>query len=394
MDKILLLTGNYAAAYAAKAARVEVIAAYPITPQTPVVEKLSEFCERGELKAEFIHAESEHSAMTAIIAAASAGARTFTATSSQGLALMHEMLHYAAGGRLPICLYVANRALALPWSIWCDHQDSISQRDTGWMQFYVESCQELFDTILMAYRIAEDKDILLPIMVCADGFILSHRLMPVEIPDQSEVDNFLPPYVPEIKLSPENPILYGSGVPPAWYAEYKFLQQQAMLRAEEKIREVCKEFEERFGRFHGTLIEEYRCEDADVVLVSMGSLALQAKMVVDEMRSEGYRVGAVKLRVLRPFPAEDFRRLAKQVKAFAVVDRNISFGSAGVAFTEIKAALYEVDERPLVKGYIMGLGGRDVRPEHQCLILLKTLKELERGSIGVECEWIGFKEPG
>jgi len=400
LAEVILTTGNQAAAYAAKAAKVQVIAAYPITPQSPTVEELSEIVERGELKAEFICVESEHTAMSALIGASATGVRTFTATSAHGLALMHEMLHWAAGARLPIVMYVANRALAPPWNIWCDHQDTISQRDTGWMQFYAENNQEVFDTVLMTYRIAEDKDVLLPAMVCTDGFTLSHMTLPVEIPDQKDIDDFLPPYEPTFKLDdPDNPVTHGNPAMPNvpfsdWYTECRFLMQEAMTKAKEKIGEVGEEFKRRFGRFHGNLVEEYRCDDAEVLLVSMGSIAAQAKDVVDEMREEGYSVGALKLRVFRPFPTEEIQDLAKRVKALAVVDRSMSFGHTGAALMEIKAALCDLKERPLVKGYVMGLGGRDVLPSEQRLAVEKTFKDLERGWAEKETEWIGLRVGG
>jgi 2-oxoisovalerate ferredoxin oxidoreductase alpha subunit len=397
LTEVILTTGNHAAAYAAKTAKVQVIAAYPITPQSPTVEELSKLVESGELKAQFICVESEHTAMSALIGASATGVRTFTATSSHGLALMHEMLHWASGARLPVVMYVANRALAPPWSIWCDHQDTISQRDTGWMQFYAENNQEIFDTILMAYKIAEDKEVLLPAMICADGFTLSHMTLPVEMPDQKEVDDFLPPYEPTFKLDdPENPVTHGAPAMPNvpfsdWYTEYRFLMQEAMIKAKEKIKEVGEEFKRRFGRFHGNLVEGYRCGDAEVVLVTMGSLAAQAKDVVDDMRDEGYSVGALKLRVFRPFPTEEIGELAKHVKAFAVVDRSMSFGHMGAALMEIKAALYDAKERPIVKGYVMGLGGRDVGLKEQRLAIEKTFKDLKRGWAEKKIEWIGLR---
>jgi len=397
LTEVILTTGNQAAAYAAKAAKVQVIAAYPITPQSPTVEELSELVESGQLKAQFICVESEHTAMSALIGASATGVRTFTATSAHGLALMHEMLHWASGSRLPVVMYIANRALAPPWNIWCDHQDSISQRDTGWIQFYAEDNQEVFDTILMAYKIAEDKEVLLPAMICADGFTLSHMTLPVEMPDQKEVDDFLPPYEPPFKLDdPENPVTHGAVAMPNvpfsdWYTEYRFLMQEAMIKAKEKIKEVGEEFKRRFGRSHGNLVEGYRCDDAEVVLVSMGSLAAQAKDVVDDMRDEGYPLGAVKLRAFRPFPTEEIGELAKHIKAFAVVDRSMSFGHMGAALMEVKAALYDVKERPIVKGYVMGLGGRDVGLNEQRLAVEKTFKDLQRGWAEKKIEWIGLR---
>jgi len=397
MKNIKILTANEAVAYAVKLARVQVIAAYPITPQTECVENISEFIESGELLAELIRVESEHSALSAVIGASSCGVRTFTATSSQGLALMHEMLHWAAGTRLPIVMYVVNRALAAPWSLWCDHQDSISQRDTGWIQFYAENNQEIFDTILMSYKICEDKDIHLPAMICADGFTLSHAAAPVEIPSQKDVDEFLPPYNLALALDNiENPITYVPTCSPLrpdsdWYMEYKYMQNEAMLKAIKKIKKVCEEFNEKFGRFHGDLLEEYRCDDAKVVILSMGSFAAQAKDVVDSMRLEGFKVGAVKVRAFRPFPVSNLREIAKKVKAIAVIDRSFSFGHCGSLFMEVKSALYNMSDRPLIKGFVMGLGGRDIRSSDQRYAVEQTFKELEKGIVEKEIEWINLK---
>lgn len=397
MNVIKMLTANDAVAYAVKLARVQVVAAYPITPQTASVEKISEFIESGELKAEFICVESEHSASSAAIGASACGVRTFTATSSQGLALMHEMLHWAAGTRVPIVMYVVNRALSAPWSLWCDHQDSLSQRDTGWMQFYAEDNQELLDTVLMNYRISEDKEVHLPSMVCADAFTLSHATTPVDIPSQREVDEFLPPYTPELTLDNiENPVTYVPTCSPTrpssdWYMEYKYLQDESMSKASKKIKEVCREFKEKFGRFHGDLLEQYRCRDAEVVIMSMGSFAAQAKDVVDEMRDEGYQVGAAKLRTFRPFPVDDVRELAEKTKAIAVVDRGSSFGHCGQAFMEVKSALYNSSHKPLVKGYTLGLGGRDIKTSDQRHVIEQTFKDLEKGFVERESEWVNLR---
>jgi len=397
MKNIKMLTANDAVAYAVKLAKVQVVAAYPITPQTACVERISEFIEKGELKAEFICVESEHSALSAVIGASSCGVRTFTATSSQGLALMHEMLHWAAGTRLPIVMYVVNRALAAPWSIWCDHQDSLSQRDTGWLQFYAENNQELFDTVLMSYKICEDEEILLPAMICADAFILSHATAPVSIPSPKDIDDFLPPYDLKLALDDiENPVTYVPTCAPTredsdWYMEYKYLQQDAMLKAAKKIKEVCREFNEKFGRFHGDLLEKYRCDDAEVVILSMGSFAAQAKDVVDDMRREGFKVGAVKIRTFRPFPVDDLRQLAKNVKAMAIVDRGFSFGHCGQLFMEVKSALYNLPDRPLVKGYVMGLGGRDIKYSDQRYVIEQTFKDLEKGFVEREIEWVNLR---
>ncbi len=391
------LTGNETAAYAVKFARVQVIAAYPINPSSPSVELISKFVEEGKLRAEFIRVESEHSAMAACIGASNCGVRTFTSTSSQGLAYMHELLHWASGSRLPIVMYVANRALAPPWSIWNDQQDSISQRDTGWIQLYVANNQELFDFILLAYRVAESNDILLPIMVCADGYSMSEMLEPVEIPDQQELDDFLPTYQPPFTLyETETPISLGALTMPNrsdsdWYTEYRFLQQEAMDKAKTKIREAAQEFKERFRRTYNGLVEEYRCKDAEVAVLSTGSIASQMRSVVDEMRENGLSIGSAQVRVFRPFPVEEITGLAQKIKAIIVLDRNISTGSTGALLSEVKASLYGSSNRPLVKGLITGLGGRDVNTDSIKALIERTLEDVDKGEIKEDTEWIGLR---
>jgi 2-oxoisovalerate ferredoxin oxidoreductase alpha subunit len=390
-SRIIIDTGNHIAGYAAKAARVKVIAAYPITPQSPVVEQIAEFVERGEMDAEYIRVESEHSAMAACIGAAAAGARAFTATSAHGLALMHEMLHWASGARLPIVMAVVNRAMGAPWSIWSDFSDSLPQRDTGWLQFYCASNQEIFDTIIQAYRICEDKNVLLPAMVCFEGFILSHTSMPVKIPDQKEIDAFLPPFEPAWIMDVEKPLTHSGLVFPEWYMEFRYKIQEAMENAKRLIPQVDQEYGEQFGLSYGGLIERYKCEDAEVILLSMGTIGSETKIAVDNLRRQGYKVGSARLRVFRPFPKEEIQKLGEGVQMMAVIDRHVSFGMEGQLFTEIKASLYEKADPPKVVGFIAGLGGRDVTCGDLEHVAMKCYQLLKSGKIERKAEWINLK---
>jgi 2-oxoisovalerate ferredoxin oxidoreductase alpha subunit len=393
MPKKIVANGNYAAAYAVKLANVKVVAAYPITPQTAVVEKIAEFVANGEMNAEYINVESEHSAMAACIGASAAGVRTFTATSSQGLLYMHEMLHWASGSRLPIVMAQVNRAVAPPWSIWVDHNDSISQRDTGWIQFYCETNQDILDTLIQAYKIAEDPRVLLPAMVCYDGFELSHTSMPIELPDQRDVDGFLGPYNEDHALIDlEKPTTHSNVVSPELYMEFRLLIQKAMENAKLVINETASDFSQRFGRNYESQIQCYKCRDIDVAIVSMGAISSEAKEAVDRLRKEKLPVGAIKLRVFRPFPVEAFQELGKRVKAFVVIDRDISFGMEGALFTELKSALYHLEEKPLVLGFIAGLGGRDVRIRDLTRAARKGLDALKKGAKYPKEEWVATKE--
>ena len=358
MKKVIM--GNHAAAYGAKLARAEVIAAYPITPQTQTVEKISEMVASGEMKAEFVKVESEHSAMAACIGASATGARAFTATSSQGLALMHELLHWASGARLPIVMTNVNRAMAPGWNIWSEQNDSLSQRDTGWIQFYCESSQEVLDTVIQAFKIAEK--VMLPVMICLDGFSLSHTYEIVDIPDQDSVDAFLPEYDPEYKLDVDAPKTFGAMTSPDWYYEFRYKMQEAMEKAKSVIAEVNEEFNRMFGRSYD-MVEKYRCDGAETVMIASGTIASTAKDVIDSLREAGESVGLARARTFRPFPKEEIRELAENVENIGVIDRNISFGHEGIFFTEIKAALYNTNSVPgKVCGFIAGLGGRDVTP--------------------------------
>jgi len=392
MSRTIIDTGNHIAGYACKAARAQVIAAYPITPQSPVVEQVAEFVEKGEMDAEYIRVESEHSAMAACIGAQTAGVRTFTATSAQGLALMHELLHWAAGARLPIVMAVVNRAMAPPWTIWSDFSDSLSQRDTGWIQFYCTSNQEIFDTIIQAYRLCEDRRVLLPAMVCFEGFILSHTSMPVKIPDQKEIDDFLPPYSPAYVLDVDNPFSVHNIVFPEWYMEFRYFIQEAMNNAKRLIPQIDKEYGERFGIEHGGHIERYRCEDADMVILSMGTVGSEAKLAVNNMRKRGLKVGAARLRVFRPFPTEEIQKLAEGVQMIATIDRQISFGMEGPLLTEVKASLYGKADSPLTADFVIGLGGRDVTFQDIENIAKKAFRQLKSGKVEKQIEWIGLRK--
>jgi 2-oxoisovalerate ferredoxin oxidoreductase alpha subunit len=392
MSQVIIDTANHIVGYAAKAARAKVIAAYPITPQTTIVEKIAEFVERGEMDAEYIRVESEHSALSACIGAAAAGARTFTATSAHGLALMHEALHWASGSRLPIVMAVVNRAMGAPWSIWPDLSDSLSQRDTGWIQFYCADNQEVFDTVIQAYRICEDKQVFLPAMVCLEGFILSHTYMPVRIHDQEEIDAFLPAYKSGWLLDLKNPISHANLVSPDWYMEFRYMIQEAMENAKQLISEIDKEYGKRFGFEHGGLIEKYECEDADLIIFTMGTMGCEAKIAVNNLRKEGLKVGSARVRVFRPFPTEEVRKLAEGAQIFATLDRHISFGMEGFLATEIKAALCNQEDRPLIAGFIAGLGGRDVTFKTIEEIAKKSLKSMEMKRVEKETEWIDLKE--
>jgi pyruvate/2-oxoacid:ferredoxin oxidoreductase alpha subunit len=359
--KVTVCEGTHSASYAVKAARVKVISAYPITPQTSVVEKLSELCASGELDADFIKVESEHSAMACVIGSEAAGSRSFTATSSQGLALMHEMLHWAGGARLPIVMVNVNRALGTPWNIHCDHNDSLSQRDTGWMQVFVESNQEVYDTILQAYLVAEQ--VSMPCMVNMDAFFLSHTTEPVAIPRQELVDRYLPPLNLKYTLNPDEPHAFGGLAMPDKYMELRYKMHAAMESSKEKWAEADRLFGEIFGRSYGGMVEHYRTDDAELLLIISSTAASTARITIDAMRDEGIKVGMLKLRVFRPFPAEAFREaLAGRTKA-VVLDRNISFGMGGIFAQEVRAAVKETAGMPPIFGCIAGLGGRDITPD-------------------------------
>ncbi len=384
MKKVII--GNHACAYGAMASNVEVIAAYPITPQTQIVEKIAEFVSNGKLKAQYIEVESEHSAMTACIGASLVGARAYTATSAQGLLLMHEMLHWAANARLPIVMANVNRALAPPWTIWTDQQDTISQRDTGWLQFYCESNQEVFDSTILAYKVAEK--VSLPAMLVLDAFILSHTAEPVEIIE--DVGDFLPPYNPKYKLDIDNPCSFGLLTKPEDpYYEFKYDIAEAMEESKKVIEEAGKEFSKKFGRYYG-LLAPYRCENADILLVASGTIASTCIEIIDKFRALGIGIGLVRVRTFRPFPAEELVKLCRGVKTIGVLDRNFSFGHGGVFCAELKAALYNSGFHPTIKNYILGLGGRDVTA-NDIEFIAKDLVKVKKEGLDKEIEWVGLK---
>ena len=386
MKKVMM--GNHAVAWGAKLARVEVISAYPITPHTQVVEQLSEMCSGGELAARFIKVESEHSAMAACIGASAAGVRTFTATSSQGLALMHELLHWAALGRHPVVMANINRALGPGWNIWTDQNDSLSQRDTGWIQLYCETSQEVLDTTVQAFKLAEIVN--LPVMIVLDAFYLSHTAEPVDIPDQEDIDRFLPKRETSMKLDVSDPHAFGALVRPDHYMEMRKDQQDAMTRAVAMLDSVENEWELQFDRRYGA-VESYRVEDAQLILVTSGTITSTARYVVDQRRAEGEEIGLVKVKMFRPFPTAAIRRALCGVRQVAVLDRNISPGHGGIFAEEIRAALYDVplDDRPTVFGYVVGLGGRDVTPS-----VIDDIVDRTRCSKTPDREdlWVGLKQ--
>jgi 2-oxoisovalerate ferredoxin oxidoreductase alpha subunit len=383
-----VMSGNSAQAYAARLARVQVISAYPITPQTSIVEKLADFVAAGELPAQFVKVESEHSAMQVCISASALGARTYTATSSQGLLLMHELLHWAAGMRTPIVMGVVNRAVAPPWSLGADHTDTISQRDTGWIQFYAESNQEVLDTVLQSYRLAEDPAIRLPVMVTEDAFYLSHTSEPVEVPEASVVDRFLPSRDARAVLVPGVAARLGSFTGPEQYVEFRREVAQAMERVPAALRTIEKDYQSLTGRSHGGPLAYYRVGDAEAVLVTMGTMTTTARTVVDEMRAEGLKVGLAKLRLFRPFPSAEFRELARRTDRIGVVDRSYTFGQAGAAATEVEAALYGGPHHPEVSSFLVGIGGREVTTHH-----IRAMFERLLEGKGPEVRWMDLPPP-
>jgi 2-oxoisovalerate ferredoxin oxidoreductase alpha subunit len=378
-------TGNRIAAKAAVMARPEVVAAYPITPQTTLVEAIAEYVASGEFKGEYICVESEHSAMSACIGASAAGSRTFTATSSHGLLLMHEMLHWAALARLPIVMCNINRVIGPGWNIWVDENDSISQRDTGWIQIYCSSNQEIFDTVIQAFKLAEHQKIILPVMVNLNAFILSHTSMPAELPSQQTVDDFLGTYVPHWKLDIDNPTTFGNIIGPAYYYKIRRAMQEAQMNAKHLIPQIAQEWKKASGYYHGDLLEYYKCEDAEHILLSVGAIGAESKLAIDELQKAGVKIGLARVRVLRPFPTEEIRKIGKQANLI-VIDRNISVGLEGVLFNEIKASLYNESDVK-VTGYIAGLGGKDVTYKD-----IETMCQKAMTGTAKEQVWYGMEE--
>ncbi len=367
-----VITGDHAVAMGAKLCRVEVVPAYPITPQTLIIEHIADFVNDGEMDAKFLTMESEHSVMSAAAAASAAGARVFTATSSQGLAFMHEMLYATAPLRLPVVMANASRTLGGPPGIWCEYNDSMGARDSGWLQLYVEDNQEALDMVIQSYRIAEDRRVLLPVMPCLDGFVLTHTVEPVEIPQQEDVDSFLPLYSPDITLDPARPAMIGTFMPAEYIMELRRQTALAVESAKKVIGEINDEFARRFGRNYGGLIDTYQMEDAEVALITMGTVTSTSREVVDDMRKAGEKVGIVKLRFFRPFPSEELRKALSGVSTVGVFDRSISYHGGGPVFNEVRSALYG-STLPVIN-HLAGIGGRDVTKEQIMKMFEITLK--------------------
>ena len=378
--------GSQAVSEAVRLAKVQVIAAYPITPQTHIVEELSEYCANGTLNARFICVESEHSAMAALIGAASSGVRTFTASSSHGLAYMHELLHWASGARLPIVMANVNRALGPGWNIWLDQTDSLSQRDTGWIQLYCEDSQDALDTTLIAYRLAESVN--LPVMVVLDAFFLSHTYEPVDIPDQETVNAFLPPLSPRFQLDTANPAAFNQFVAPQAYMEMRYNIQTAMQRVQQNYNDIAQDFKDIFGR-DSRLAENVHCDDAEIIFVTAGTTVSTCRQAVDRLRHAGEKAGLLKLKMFRPFPVDFFKQVLNGKQKVAVIDRNCSFGASGIFAQELRAALYNAEAPPKIFGFIAGLGGRDVTPETIEDIYWQT-KKADR--LQTENMWIGLDQ--
>ena len=355
-----VIEGSHAVAEAVRLARVQVISAYPITPQTHIVEFLSEYCADGTMNARFLRVESEHSALAALIGAQSCGVRTFTATASQGLALMHELLHWTSGARLPIVMAEVNRALAPGWNIWTDQTDSLAQRDTGWIQMYCEDGQEVLDSMLQAYRLAEH--VYLPVMVVLDAFYLSHTYEPVDVPTEEEVDRFLPPYRPRFQVDTKNPCAFGQLVPPGAYMKMRYDIATAMDEALICLNRIQEEFFGIFQRRYDP-VEAICCDDAEIILVTSGTVTSTCRLLLRNLREKGEKVGILKMKLFRPFPVAMVRQASSRAKKIAVIDRNFSFGASGIFAQEIRAALCNTPDHPPVFGYIAGIGGLDVTVE-------------------------------
>jgi len=356
----LFLNGDEAVAWGARLCRPQVISAYPITPQTITVEKLAEFVANGELECEYCYVESEHSALATAMGACMAGARAFTATSSQGLLYMSEMLHYVSGARLPIVMMNACRSLAVPWNIYGDQRDAISQRDSGWIQIFVENGQEALDMMLQSTLLAEHPDVYLPVMVALDGFVNTHTYEMVEVPSQEDADRFLPPFRSLNAIDFDHPRSFCITAGPDWNAEFRLQQQRATLKAGELLPEIDREFSKIFGRSWGGMVEEYQMEDAECCLCALGSACGTIREAVDGLREEGKKVGLVKVRSFRPFPTEYFAALPAKVKSVGVIDRDLSFGYEGALGTEIRAAMSRSGKAAPLIDFISGLGGRDI----------------------------------
>lgn len=372
-ERRMLLKGNHAVSYGVMRCRPEVIAMYPITPQTPIVEKIADLQLSGELDAEIMTAESEHSAMSACITASLTGVRVFTATASQGLFLMHEMLHYASGARVPIVMACVNRTLGSPWGFWPDQTDTLAQRDTGWIQIYTESGQESLDTIIMAYKVAEQ--CLLPAIVAHEAFYVSHALEPVTIPSQEEVDAYLPPFNPTHRLDTQLKESWGNVINQEMFYRHRKDMDASMMTVPDLLQSADEEYEQRLGRGYGGVLEKYRCEDADIAIVGFGAMCGTAREAVDKMREAGEKVGLLKIRLFRPFPIQAVQEAVAGLPRLVVMERNYSPGVGGFLHQELKAALYGMADPPLVHGYLAGVGGVNVSDDRVIELTHKALAE-------------------
>ncbi len=373
-----IFEASLAIAHGVRLSRPQVIPMYPITPQTHIVERLADMINDGDLDAEMIHVESEHSACSALIGSVAAGSRSFTATASQGLAYMYEILPIISGLRLPAVMAVANRSLSAPLNIWNDHADAVSARDQGWIQLWAESSQEALDSVIQAVKISEDRGVLLPVMVNLDGFTLSHVWEPVDIPEQKEVDKFLPKFKFDFVLDPNKPVSIGNVATPDTFMEFRELQEKAMQDSRVVVKKVNDDYKKAFGRGYGDgLLELYEMKDAEFAVIGMGTLCGTARVAVDNLRKKGIKAGLIKLRCLRPFPEEELVKVTKNLKGLGVLDRHISLGFEGPLYTDIKSSLYGKNDLQ-VNSYIAGLGGRDIKVGH----IEKALTDLTKGSGG------------
>lgn len=391
MSKRIGIEVSLAVAEAVKMAKTDVVSAYPITPQTHIVEGLAELIAKGHLDAEFICVESEHSAMSACLGSSAVGARTFTSTAGQGLELMHEVVYVAASMRLPIVMAVANRALSSPLSVWGDHSDIMAVRDTGWIQIFAESGQDAFDLTLWAFRCAEDKRVLFPVMVNLDGFHLTHVVEPIEIPSQEEVDKFLPPIKLETVLDPAKPVTMGAFAIPQFYTEIKKSQEVDFENTRPIIKETLDEFAKVFGRKYNP-VEKYMTDGAETLLLTMGSFSQTASLAINELRKQGEKVGQIRLRLWRPFPFDELREAVKGAKRLIILDRAISSGGpGGPVASEIRSALYGIPGAPKIASFIAGLGGRDILPENFVEMIRRGIKSADEGQKG-PYEMLGVRE--
>ncbi len=386
LTRMKMMEGSKAFADTVKVCRPQVISAYPITPQTHIVEELSKIVADGELKTEYVRVESEHSAASVCLGASTAGVRTFTATTSQGLLLMIEVLYNIAGMRLPVVLMCANRAVSAPLNIWNDHQDSISVRDAGWIQLYAEDIQEGIDMVLQAYKIAEHPDVRLPVMIGVDGFILTHTSEPVELIDQAMADKYLPPYRPEIHLDVKKPMTIGAFADPESYMEIRYSLHRAVEESKKVIREAAAGFRDMFGRFGGDLIETYNIEGAETVVVAMGSIITTCKELSDEMNGQGRKIGVLKVRCHRPFPDEEIYDALKDAQNVIVLEKAVSLGQGGILGTEIRSLFMEMEDPPRFSNFILGLGGRDVPKDFLEMLIIEAEES------PVPFKFVGLKE--